>query len=328
MMSSNKSRWSQIQNTYTRYTNEILPEEGDLLAATSIDAWKTLDQEETGKVIADVLLSRSGDVIVNYHDQLARYDTAAQEIIQKTVAELRELYIHRTNDQIVAPIGAHPSIQNASLELPPEILDLWTTCLGKTPPELSSLFGAIDENPELRFDFGNDFTGYITLWIPDEDNQKTSLLLDLFHGATPAVKGLLLSDRTHLEGEYLFETEEYGTLSMTVQSAPEKTRIGHTFEFRTDTASPDLAAYNHQQCTVLNTLQPLIEYEPLAIGELMYYVRFADGTERQVFDSELFPLEKEQTLDSRISNAVIRNHNNKQQHQPAKLHPDLQSPKR
>lgn len=309
MTPSNKPHWAQIQNTYTRYTNEILPEEGDLLAATTIDAWKTLDPEEPGKVIADVLLSRRGDIIVNYHDQLARYDTAAQELIQQTVAQLGELYSQLSDDQIITPKKTYPAIKQATLALPPEELDLWTSCLGKTPPELYALFGMIDENPELRFDFGNDYAGYITLWIPEEDNQKTCLLLDLFYGATPAVKGIQLTNRTQLEGEYQFETEEYGTLSMTIQNSPELTRIGQSFQFRTDSTSPDLAVYNNQICMVLNTLEPVTEYEPLAIGELMYKVRFADGAERHVYDSELFEPDRNLTLQARIQNATTSKQN-------------------
>lgn len=131
-----KSHWSQIQNTYTRYTNEILPEEGDLLAATSIDAWKTQESEEPGKVIADVLLSKSGDIIINYHDQLARYDNHAQKIIQDAVAHLRDCYIHRKNDHIITPEITYPAHTRASLDLAPEVLDLWNSCLGKTSDEL------------------------------------------------------------------------------------------------------------------------------------------------------------------------------------------------
>lgn len=328
MTAFKKSHWSQIQNTYTRYTNEILPEEGDLLAATSIDAWKTQDSEEPGKVIADVLLSKSGDIIINYHDQLARYDNHAQEIIQDAVAHLRDCYIHRTNNHIITPEITYPAHTRASLDLAPEVLDLWNSCLGKTSDELTSLFGMIGDNPELRFDFGNNYTGYITLWIPEETDKKTCLLLDLFHDGIPAEQGILLSDRTALEGEFVFETENYGSLSMCVHRAPEKTRIGHTFLFKTDTTALDIAAYNHQRCTVLNTLQPLIEYEPLAIGELMYYARFADGTERQVFENELFTLEKEQTLDSRISNADIRKRSNNKELSPETITPNINQPEK
>jgi len=311
MTMSNLQTWTQVQNTYTRYTNEIYPEERDLLAATAIDAWKSHDPEESGKVIAEVLLSRSGDIIVSYHDQRARFDALVQEKIQETISQLQHLYENRTKDNEVVPYKTKPALTQATLSLPPEILSLWNSCLGKTADEIASLFGAIDNNPELQFDFGNNYSGYITLWIPETADQKTCLLLDLFHGSVPAAKGILLSDNTELTGEYSFETEEYGTLTMLITAAPEKTRIGKTFTFHTDDSSPKLAAYNNQPCKVLNTLEPLTEYEPLAIGELMYHVQFSDGSEHQVYDSELSfnPIpEKNTNLETLISSAATRRH--------------------
>ena len=43
-----------------------------LLAAVSIDAWETGDDDEEGRVVANVLLSRHGDIIVDFHDNGVR----------------------------------------------------------------------------------------------------------------------------------------------------------------------------------------------------------------------------------------------------------------
>ena len=40
----------------------------DLLAAVSIDAWKSADDNEEGEVLANVLLTAHGDMIVDFHD--------------------------------------------------------------------------------------------------------------------------------------------------------------------------------------------------------------------------------------------------------------------
>ena len=56
-----------------------------------IDAWKTDDGNEEGKTIAKVVKTKSGDVCVIYQDSIAKHDKYAQEIIQKSIAELRRL---------------------------------------------------------------------------------------------------------------------------------------------------------------------------------------------------------------------------------------------
>jgi len=40
----------------------------DLLAAVSIDAWKSADDNEEGEVLANVFLTAHGDMIVDFHD--------------------------------------------------------------------------------------------------------------------------------------------------------------------------------------------------------------------------------------------------------------------
>lgn len=65
---------------------------GPLLAAVSIDAWETGDDDEEGRVVANVLLSRHGDIIVDFHDNGARMDQQVLEHIAKAEAELRRIW--------------------------------------------------------------------------------------------------------------------------------------------------------------------------------------------------------------------------------------------
>ena len=42
------------------------------LSAVSIDAWKSADDNEEGEVLANVLLTAHGDMIVDFHDNGVR----------------------------------------------------------------------------------------------------------------------------------------------------------------------------------------------------------------------------------------------------------------
>ena len=77
-----------IRNDY--FCSDILPEEGDVMASISIDGWKA--GEEVGAVIARVLLSKRGDVLVDYHDPLARIDEEAQQAISEAKEQLKAYY--------------------------------------------------------------------------------------------------------------------------------------------------------------------------------------------------------------------------------------------
>lgn len=84
--------WTEIRNTYMETSSDITPHEGDLLASISIDAWRTADDGEEGSVIARVLLSLHGDIIVDYRNHCARYDKAAQASIEEAKEILRNHY--------------------------------------------------------------------------------------------------------------------------------------------------------------------------------------------------------------------------------------------
>lgn len=85
--------WAEIRNNYFESGSDVDRNlEGDVLATISIDAWKTMDDNEEGRVIARVLLSNHGDILVDYHDNVARVDTAAQAAIAEAKKELETYY--------------------------------------------------------------------------------------------------------------------------------------------------------------------------------------------------------------------------------------------
>lgn len=85
--------WAEVRNNFFESGAEIREEDGDVLAKISIDAWKTNDENEDGAVIACVLLSKHGDVLVDYHDHVARLDEVAQEAIAEAKQQLRDYFL-------------------------------------------------------------------------------------------------------------------------------------------------------------------------------------------------------------------------------------------
>lgn len=96
-----ESFWTEIRNDYTRTGDEIERAEGDVLAVTSIDAWKSIDDDKEGEVVARVLLSKAGDLLVDYIDRIAVTDVLAQEAIQEAAARLKEWYLENVPEKIV-----------------------------------------------------------------------------------------------------------------------------------------------------------------------------------------------------------------------------------
>lgn len=82
--------WSEIRNDYLETYFEDT--DGDLYAVIDIDAYITLDDDEEGRAIAKVILTKSGDVCVIYIDNTARHNSLAIEKIKESVEELKNLY--------------------------------------------------------------------------------------------------------------------------------------------------------------------------------------------------------------------------------------------
>lgn len=93
------SYWSEITNDFTE-TNPS-PKDGDVLAVNYIDAWR--EGEEEGNVIAKVLLSKHGDVMVDYVEGIARIDDLAQEVIADSKARIVEVFKARQNQHEQTP---------------------------------------------------------------------------------------------------------------------------------------------------------------------------------------------------------------------------------
>ena len=65
---------------------------GDMLAAVSIDGWLTDQDDEEGVVIANVILTKHGDVAVDFHDSGARSDEQVLLCIGEAKARLKDLW--------------------------------------------------------------------------------------------------------------------------------------------------------------------------------------------------------------------------------------------
>lgn len=61
--------------------------------------------------------------------------------------------------------------------------------------------------------------------------------------------------------------------------------------------------FNGKTCTVLEQVEPKLDYEPLAIGEMMWRVKFSDGATLDVYDHELQPIPRKKDLTTQIQGA-------------------------
>lgn len=87
-----RNHWKEIRNTHFVTQADISPNEGDIFASICIDAWETEHDWEEGKVIAEVILSKHGDILVSYRNPLARVDDAAQASIEEAKQQLRKYW--------------------------------------------------------------------------------------------------------------------------------------------------------------------------------------------------------------------------------------------
>lgn len=65
---------------------------GDLLAGISIDAWRTGDDDEQGVVVANVLLTQRGDIVVDFLDNGVRMNKPVQEHIAAAQRDLEQIW--------------------------------------------------------------------------------------------------------------------------------------------------------------------------------------------------------------------------------------------
>ncbi len=72
-----------------------------LFAGVTIDAWKTMDDSEDGTVVAQVLMSSHGDIIVAWHDNGARLNRCVLEAIEAAKQDLAEAWANRPTARTV-----------------------------------------------------------------------------------------------------------------------------------------------------------------------------------------------------------------------------------
>lgn len=72
------------------------PDEAGLFAGICIDGWKTGNDDETGEVIAQVLMSKSGDIITAWHNNGARLNKPVLNAIEEAKQALKSLWDEQT----------------------------------------------------------------------------------------------------------------------------------------------------------------------------------------------------------------------------------------
>lgn len=194
-----------------------------------------------------------------------------------------------------------PLVTEGVLKLPPEKVDMLNYCLTHNMNEIADQYGAIGDDPQVWFDFTKDIEAILTVLILEGRSQ---LQLELMHKGEPYAEPMLMQ-RDTLDGSYTFTAHDGVTFTLTVEKDPEQQRVGRTFTFQTDaTDLPKPANYfNDKTCTVLEQVEPKLEYEPLAIGEMMWRVKFPDGEILSVYDDELRSIPRKKDLTAQIQGA-------------------------
>lgn len=89
-------KFAEIRHTYVWgpavEKGAIYNEQGDLLAAVSIDTWKTDRNDEDGAVAANVILTRHGDIVVDFHDNGLRGHKQVLEHVNAAKEELKQIW--------------------------------------------------------------------------------------------------------------------------------------------------------------------------------------------------------------------------------------------
>lgn len=194
-----------------------------------------------------------------------------------------------------------PLVTEGVLKLPPEKVDMLNYCLTHNMVEIADQYGAIGDDPQVWFDFTPDIEAILTVLILEGRSQ---LQLELIHKGEPYAEPMLMQ-RDTLDGSYTFTAHDGVTFTLTVEKDPEQQREGRTFTFQTDaTDLPKTSNYfNGKTCTVLEQVEPKLDYEPLAIGEMMWRVKFSDGATLDVYDHELQPIPRKKDLTTQIQGA-------------------------
>lgn len=194
-----------------------------------------------------------------------------------------------------------PLVTEGVLKLPPEKVDMLNYCLTHDMTDIADQYGAIGDDPQVWFDFTKDIEAILTVKILEGRSQ---LQLELMYKGEPYAEPMLMQ-RDTLDGSYTFTAHDGTAFTLTVEKDPEQQRVGRTFTFQTDATDLPKTAnhFNGKTCTVLEQVEPKLHYEPLAIGEMMWRVKFPDGETLSVFDDELQPIPRKKDLTTQIQGA-------------------------
>lgn len=128
-------------------------ESGDILAGVSIDGWQTAHGDEEGTVIANVILTRHGDIVVDFHDNGARMDAQVLTYISEAKAQLKELWHEKRAHRACLPKGRKQGLEYQT------VLYISAAAL-----ELINKFLAAETEDEYQ---GEDNTIIYTVRFPD-----------------------------------------------------------------------------------------------------------------------------------------------------------------
>ena len=148
----------------------------DLLAAVSIDAWKSADDNEEGEVLANVLLTAHGDMIVDFHDNGVRMHQPVLDHIRAAEETLKQIWQEKVCQYSGKIVCA------TVLTIPRSVMDQINRFLSQQfrgGTDLASCFRAIMERLQSREWFDADavvISDFIAQRLPDDVTSKVKEL--------------------------------------------------------------------------------------------------------------------------------------------------------
>ena len=81
-----------FENTYIQNENDLVYDNPDAIACITIDGYASKDDDDDeGEVIAELYLTKHGDIIISWHDNAYRSNDAMKEIIAENKKMLKKI---------------------------------------------------------------------------------------------------------------------------------------------------------------------------------------------------------------------------------------------
>lgn len=81
-----------FENTYIQNENDLVYNNPDAIACITIDGYASKDDDDDeGEVIAELYLTKHGDIIISWHDNAYRSNDAMKEIIAESKKMLKKI---------------------------------------------------------------------------------------------------------------------------------------------------------------------------------------------------------------------------------------------